>query len=123
MLIVYDRIDALCKEKGKNITIMCKEIPISRSILSEYKAGRTKTIKADVLSKIAEYLGTTTDYILGNTDDPTLPQKEKPATGEGDGQILSDSDKAIVDRIMRLDNEGKRDAMKYLDYLLNQDRK
>lgn len=89
MLPVYERINELCNNRGINITIMCKEIPISRSILSEYKAGRTKTIKADVLSKISEYLETTTDYILGKTDDPAPRQKEKAPTETAEAFIYS----------------------------------
>ena len=76
MLSLYEKIDSLCKQKGTNITKMCKEAGVSRSILSDYKAGRTKDITTDSLKKIATYLNISTDYLLGND------QKEKPAQAQ-----------------------------------------
>lgn len=48
-----------------------------RSDLSDYKAGRIKSLSADKLSKIANYFGVSIDYLLGNTE-----QKEKPLVNE-----------------------------------------
>lgn len=69
---LYKRIEALCAEKGINITTMCKESGIPRSALSDYKAGRIKSLSTDKMAKIADYFGVTIDYLLGNE------QKEKP---------------------------------------------
>ena len=75
MLTIYERIDALCKERGTNVTAMCKELSIARSSLSELSRGRSKTLSADKMSKIAEYFGVSVDYLLGKTDikkEPTV---------------------------------------------------
>lgn len=70
MCNLYENIERLCKENGTNITAMCKEIGVSRSALSEFKAGRTQTLSSRILQKIAEYFSVSTDYLLGLTPKP-----------------------------------------------------
>ena len=74
---LYARIENMCKSAGTNITTMCRESGVPRSALSDYKAGRIKSLSADKLSKIANYFGVSIDYLLGNTE-----QKEKPLVNE-----------------------------------------
>lgn len=74
---LYARIENMCKSAGTNITTMCRESGVPRSALSDYKAGRIKSLSADKLSKIANYFGISIDYLLGNTE-----QKEKPLVNE-----------------------------------------
>ena len=74
---LYARIEDLCKSAGTNITTMCRESGVPRSALSDYKAGRIKSLSVDKLSKIANYFGVSIDYLLGNTE-----QKEKPLVNE-----------------------------------------
>lgn len=79
---LYNLIESLCKEKGTNITAMCKAAKISRAPLTELKMGRSKTLSSATLSKIAAYFGVSVDYLLGN--------KEKPADQEVDELIKED---------------------------------
>ncbi|MFQ7646199.1 helix-turn-helix domain-containing protein [Ruthenibacterium lactatiformans] len=79
---LYNLIESLCKEKGTNITAMCKAAKISRAPLTELKMGRSKTLSSATLSKIAAYFGVSVDYLLGN--------KEKPADQEVDELIKND---------------------------------
>lgn len=74
---LYIRIENMCKSAGTNITTMCRESGVPRSALSDYKAGRIKSLSTDKLSKIANYFGVSIDYLLGNTE-----QKEKPLVNE-----------------------------------------
>ncbi len=68
MLPLYERIESLCSEKSINITMMCKEAEVPRSALSDYKAGRKKTISITNLEKIANYFDVSVDYLLGKTE-------------------------------------------------------
>lgn len=52
---IYEQIDYLCKQNGTNITVMCKKAGVSRSALSDYKAGRIKSVSRENLRKIANY--------------------------------------------------------------------
>ena len=67
---MYDIIEKLCAEHGVNITKMCREINIPRSVFSELKAGRTKTLSGKYITSVAEYFGVTTDYLLGHEEKP-----------------------------------------------------
>ena len=62
---LYNKIDELCKINNISINTLCMSTGISRSTLSELKAGRNKSISSDNLSKIADYFKVPTDYILG----------------------------------------------------------
>ena len=72
---MYERIEQLCREAGVNVTTMCREAGVPRSALSDYKAGRIKSLAADKLAKIAGYFNVSVDHLLG---------KEKEHLTEGD---------------------------------------
>ncbi len=65
---LYKKIAELCAKKGVSLNCMCNETGISRSSLSELKAGRCKSISSDSLAKIADYFSVPTDYVLGKMD-------------------------------------------------------
>jgi transcriptional regulator with XRE-family HTH domain len=86
---LYSNIHALCEKEGVKDGTLCANIGIRRSFLSELKAGRTKSLSAEVLSKIAAYFNVSVDYLL------TGEQKENPPQ-----QPQSEVD-AAVERIRR----------------------
>ena len=52
MADMYSKIEQLCKENNTNITAMCRLLDISRSTLSELKAGRTKRCLPNTQQKL-----------------------------------------------------------------------
>ena len=89
MTEIYGRIERLAKEKGVNITAMCRECGIARASLTDYKKGRKKTLSAGTLSKIAAYFGVTVDYLYGGTsvvDEHAI----KVALFGGDGEVTDE---------------------------------
>lgn len=86
---LYSNIHALCEKEGIKDGTLCANIGIRRSFLSELKAGRTKSLSAEVLSKIAAYFNVSVDCLL------TGEQKENPPQ-----QPQSEVD-AAVERIRR----------------------
>lgn len=58
----YDRLCAICKEKGVLITNMVKELGLSSGNLSKWKNGGAP--RANTLQKLADYLGVTADVLL-----------------------------------------------------------
>ena len=74
---LYERIDQLCKEKGINITTMCKESGASRGSLTDLKSGRKQNLSIETLTKIAVYFGVSVDYLTAkeNEKTPTLTVK------------------------------------------------
>ena len=73
---LYERIEALCKERGINVTEMCRETGITRAKLSDLKMKRTKSLSAQTLTKIAGYFSVSVDYLLGEKEMPVRPASE-----------------------------------------------
>lgn len=62
--------------------------------MTDLKNGKT-TLSDAQLTEIAKIVGTTTDYLLGKTDDPTpLGEEKKPTSVSEDG--LSEEAKEII---------------------------
>lgn len=78
MDVLYDKIAALCNQRGVSITTMCKDSGASRAAISDLKMGRSKTLSSATLTKIAAYFSISVDYLLGNEE------TEKPAASESD---------------------------------------
>lgn len=82
---LYSNIHALCEKEGIKDGTLCANIGIRRSFLSELKAGRTKSLSAEVLSKIAAYFNVSVDYLLTGEqkeNPPQQPQSEVDAAVE-----------------------------------------
>ncbi|MDH7578510.1 MAG: helix-turn-helix domain-containing protein [Bacillota bacterium] len=78
------RIKALREEKDLTQEELAERIQISRSALANYESGLREP-KGDILKRFAKALDTTTDYLLGETDDPrprpitNIQQEPKPS--------------------------------------------
>lgn len=68
---VAERIKSLAKFKNIQLKTMLDAININKNALSSMYNGSMP--KADNLAKIADYLGCSTDYLLGRTDVPDNP--------------------------------------------------
>lgn len=70
MYEIYEHLLAL---KGLTSYQVSKATGISQSTFTNWKKGASAP-KADKLSKIADYLGVSVDYLMGKEDDDTLDQ-------------------------------------------------
>ncbi|MCM1298197.1 MAG: helix-turn-helix domain-containing protein [Firmicutes bacterium] len=57
------------KERGITQKKLSEDTGISTGNISDWKSGKSSP-KPAALSKIAQYLGCSVDYLLGNTDNP-----------------------------------------------------
>lgn len=71
-----ERVQSLRDKKGWNQSKLAAVSGVSQSHLSDIEAGK-KSARGAALSKLAEALDTTTDYLLGRVDDPTPPRLER----------------------------------------------
>lgn len=69
---LYNKIAALCEDRGITVTELCRRCDVSRASLSDLKTGRKHSISTKNLSKIAHFFDVPTDFLLG------LEQKETP---------------------------------------------
>ena len=75
MANLYENIEKLCKQRGVNVTTMCKESGASRGSLTDLKNGRKQTLKYETLDKIASYFGTSVDTLVSGNQKESPPQQ------------------------------------------------
>lgn len=61
----YERLKLLAKEKKKSFNEIESELGYSKNSMYHYKKVKPSS---DKLSKLAEYFGVSSDYLLGNTE-------------------------------------------------------
>lgn len=102
---LYSNIHALCEKEGIKDGTLCANIGIRRSFLSELKAGRTKSLSAEVLSKISSYFNVSVDYLLTGEqkeNPPQQPQSEVDAAVERIRKKLESMPKEQREALMNL---------------------
>ena len=102
---LYSNIHALCEKEGIKDGTLCGNIGIRRSFLSELKAGRTKSLSTEVLSKIASYFNVSVDYLLTGVqkeNPPQQPQREVDAAVERIRKKLESMPTAQREALMNL---------------------
>lgn len=72
------RLFEFMKSKGVTAAALARAMQITQGNVTEWKMGRAAP-SAGVLLSIADYLGTTPEYLRGETDDPS------PANDKGNG--------------------------------------
>jgi transcriptional regulator with XRE-family HTH domain len=105
MANLYENIEKLCKQRGVNVTTMCKESGASRGSLTDLKNGRKQTLKYETLDKIASYFGTSVDTLVsGNQKEnpPQQPQSEVDADIKWIEQKLVEMPKEKREALMKL---------------------
>lgn len=95
MANLYERLSALCEKQGIKGAQMCRELGFSKSLMTDLKSGRKKSVNAESAQKIASYFDVSVGYLLGQEEE----QKEK-STVQDDG--LSEGKRELIDKIMKL---------------------
>jgi len=90
------------KKNNKSQKTLTDFLGVHSSIFSEWKKGKNTSYLKHI-SKIADFLEVSTDYLLGNE------QKEKSP--------LSDIDSKLLNAFEQLSDEGKVKALEYIDLL------
>lgn len=73
---VADRIKKAAKDKNLKLKTMLSDLQLGINLISQIANGSSVT--ASNLSKIADYLDCSMDYLLGRTDDPNAHKKTRP---------------------------------------------
>lgn len=105
MANLYENIEKLCKQRGVNVTTMCKESGASRGSLTDLKNGRKQTLKYETLDKIASYFGTSVDTLVSGKqkeNPPQQPQSEVDADIKWIEQKLVEMPKEKREALMKL---------------------
>jgi transcriptional regulator with XRE-family HTH domain len=105
MANLYENIENLCKQRGVNVTTMCKESGASRGSLTDLKNGRKQTLKYETLDKIASYFETSVDALVSGDrkeNPPQQPQSEIDAALERIKRKLESMPKEQREALMNL---------------------
>ena len=102
---LFDRIQSLCAEKGIRPGRLCNDLGISRSLMTDLKMGRKKTVNAETAQKIAGFFGVSVGYLLGQETDDLLNQVDVAFYGEY--KELNEEDKETVRDMVRLMRERR----------------
>lgn len=94
MVTLYERIIALCTERGIKGGKLCTDLGMSKGTLTDLKMGRQTGLSASKAQKIADYFGVTVGYLLGKEEKPTVTgeQKEIPDQPE-----LTEEEKELLE--------------------------
>ena len=101
---LFTRIEALCQEKSIRPGRLCDELGLSRSLMTDLKMGRKKTVNAETAQKIAGFLGVSVGYLLGQETD-VLDRVDVAFYGEY--KELNEEEKETVRDMVRLMRERR----------------
>jgi len=102
---ISERIEVLREQRGISLTHLNNAIGAYRGKLTEVRKGKTSLSDSEV-AILARELSTSTDYLLGNTDDPSpTGQKEKPPAQGGE---LSEKDARLIEWFRSLPPEKQK---------------
>ena len=76
MSVFSERIVALMNSHGLSQKELAAKVGVTESAMSYYVKG-VRTPRSDVLTRIARELCTTTDYLLGTTNDNQITENKK----------------------------------------------
>ena len=110
MANLYDRIHALCLEKGIRPGRLCDELGLSRGLMTDLKMGRKKTLNAETAQKIAGFLGVSVGHLLGQEQSDVLDQVD--VAFYGDFKELNEEEKETVRDMVRLMRERRAEKQR-----------
>ena len=73
---MYERIRALREDRDLSQKQLSQALHCSQQVYSNYELGQ-RDIPTAILIALADFYGTSTDYILGRTDEKERPHNEK----------------------------------------------
>ena len=100
------RIKKLRKEKNITMKNLGKAIGVAESTISLYENGKRQPDN-DTLKKLADYFNTTTDYLLEQTDKPSVKILNEQLEG---------IDFALWVEIRNLTDEEKQEVMNFVRF-------
>lgn len=109
-MTTFDRIKKSAENRGMNLRQVAKAAGM-KSETAIYRYNQGVTPRESTVRTIAEVLGVSSDYLLGNTDEPT------PASTTNDSEL--DLDKALAEKGLVMKFNGKELSDKAKKGLLN----
>ncbi|MCT0021116.1 helix-turn-helix transcriptional regulator [Weissella cibaria] len=109
-MTVYERIKEISKARGMSLQSVAKAAGLSQNMIYQYKTVNPKT---ETLRTLAEVLGVSVDYLLGNTDEMHNNKKDDKKVADlkdimkefeivqFDGKTIPEEDLPVIERIIK----------------------
>lgn len=95
---LYETIEALCAQRSIRPGSLCTQLGISRSLMTDLKMGRKKSVSAETAQKIAGFFGVSVGYLLGESDE----LEDVDIAFYGQYQALTEEQKDMVRQMVRM---------------------
>ena len=106
MANLYETIEKLCAERSIRPGRLCDELGLSRGLMTDLKMGRKKSVNAETARKIADFLGVSVGYLLGqDTQKDVLDEVD--VAFYGDFKELGEQEKNAVRDMVRIMRERR----------------
>ncbi|MCQ9620355.1 helix-turn-helix transcriptional regulator [Weissella cibaria] len=106
-MTVFERIKETAKSRGTNLKNLAKQVGLSENAIYSWK---NKTPRTDNVQAVADVLGVSVDYLLGNTDEMHSNKKDAPydlkefidstPVLKYDGKDIPEAEMRIIRRIL-----------------------
>ena len=110
IMMIGERIKELRLEKGYSLRVLAKELGITAPTLQRYETGEISNISPEMVNKLAQALGTTGSWLLG--------EHEKDLTNEAPVVAISKTEKLLIS-IYRSLNPTEKELVRTLFLTLN----
>lgn len=114
---LFARIQSLCEEKGIRPGRLCDELNLSRSLMTDLKMGRKKSVSAETAQKIAAFFHVSVGYLLGQEGSEAVQNSATYIKSD----ILEDVDIAFYGDFKEL-NEDEKETVRDMVRLMRERR-
>ena len=104
---LYETIEGLCAERNIRPGRLCADLGLSRGLMTDLKMGRKKGLNAETAQKIADYLGVSVGYLLGQESVRDILD-EVDIAFYGDFKELNEEEKNAVRDMVRIMRQRRR---------------
>ncbi|MBC1358309.1 helix-turn-helix domain-containing protein [Listeria booriae] len=106
--VIGERIKKLRKDKKLTQTELAKKINLTHVSISGYERG-TRLPDTETLGKLSDVLETTTDYLLGRTNNPASGKKDSVSVHYFEKENLTDEDIEYIETMIEALKRKTRD--------------
>lgn len=106
-LDTLDKILLLIKQRGLKQKNLADELGLKDTVVSDWKKGKSKSY-LKYIYQIADFLGTTPEYLLGKTDNGIIPNPS-----------LSSSQLELLNKFDQLSTDQQKDVLQYVEFIIS----
>lgn len=93
---LYSRISDLCIQQGISPGKLCAQLGMHRSVLSDLKSGRKKSLSVETAYSIATYFHVSVEYLLGRAPAHTVTDEALKVALFGSSDIPDETYREVL---------------------------